>query len=57
MFGDQQTDSVDTVTDTTEGKRETNTNTVNDSSSEETHDSEGTVERGVLDAEKDALVK
>lgn len=48
MFGDEKTNGVNAVTDSTEGERETDTETVDDCSGEETHHGKGTVQGDVL---------
>lgn len=48
MFGDEETNGVNAVTDSTEGERKTDADTVDDCSGEETHHGEGTVQCDVL---------
>jgi hypothetical protein len=48
VHGNEETDRVDTVTDTTEREGKTNTQAVDEGASEETDNGKGTVESSVL---------
>lgn len=48
MLRDEETNGVNRIADSTEGKREAHTKTVDDRSSEETHHGEGTVQGNIL---------
>lgn len=48
MFGDEETNGVNAVTDSTEGEGKTDADTIDDCSGEKTHHGEGTVQRDVL---------
>lgn len=48
MFGDEKTNGVNAVPDSTKGEGNPNAHTVDDSSGEETHHREGTVQSDVL---------
>ena len=48
MNGDEEGNRVEAVTDTTKGQSGANTETIDDSTGEETNHGEGTVQRSVL---------